>query len=251
LKLARFGPLLALVLVAGILRAPTLRGPGYALDEEITVFAVRGIQRVGLPLFPSGVLNDRGMPFSYAAWIAGLFLGQGLPAYRVVSLLFGIATVVALYLTARRAVGLIPAFCASLLLAIFPLHVAVSGWARFYALAAAGFIVSVALFFASDTRPRVQRWFAASVAFSVLLQELCIVLVALPLLAAAARADDGEDVTFWTRGLIVCAACVFSARLAIVGLHFLAPDQRLNPWLHQGASVAAPSRAPWPFPAWR
>ncbi len=44
-----------------------LTRPGYSVDEEFTVFAVRGIQAHGLPLLPSGLLYDRGIAYSYAS----------------------------------------------------------------------------------------------------------------------------------------------------------------------------------------
>jgi len=203
------------------------------LDEEITVFAVRGIQQVGLPLFPSGVLSDRGLPYSYAAWIAGVVFSHELLSYRLVSLLSGLAAVVGVYMVARRLADKPAAVSAGLLLAIFPVHVAVSGWARFYALAVAAFIGSVALFLASQRRPRLRPWFVASVALSVLLHELCIVLVALPLLAMVTARDDREDAHHWTRTLLWCLVTVALVQLAVVGLHFLTPNQALNPWLYQ------------------
>jgi hypothetical protein len=247
-RLAAFGPLLGVLLIATILRAPTLAGPGYALDEEITVFAVLGIEQVGLPLFPSGVLSDRGLPFSYAAWVSGRVFGNQLQSYRLVSLLSGLATVLVLYVVTRWFVGDIAAVAVALLLAIFPLHIAVSGWARFYASAVAAFMGSVALFLATERQPRYAPWFVASVVVSVLLHELCIVLVALPLLAMiVAREVSREDSERWKRTFIWCAAAVVVARLIVMALHFVVPNQSLNPWLYQGASVAAPSRLLAPF----
>ena len=57
--------------------------PGYAADEEFTVFAVRGIEASArsLPLLPSGLLYDRGLAYSYASWIAELVSGYELPAW--------------------------------------------------------------------------------------------------------------------------------------------------------------------------
>ena len=48
----------ALLLVAGAFQ---LTRAGYSVDEEFTVFAVRGIQAEGLPLLPSKLLYDRGL----------------------------------------------------------------------------------------------------------------------------------------------------------------------------------------------
>jgi hypothetical protein len=244
---------IAVLLTAAALRAALIGGPGYALDEEITVFAVRGIQETGLPLFPSGVLSDRGLPFSYAAWAAGLIFGQELQSYRLVSLVSALTTILVLYVVMRRLAGDVAAVSAAVLLAIFPVHIAVSGWARFYAAAVAAFTASIALFLAAaeatdDRRAQYGRWFIASVVISVLLHELCIVLVALPLLAMIVSRDhDRKQADYWTRTFIWCVAAVAAARLMLVVLHFVAPNQSLNPWLHQGASVTAPSRLLAPF----
>ena len=71
------------------LGVPLLFRPGYSPDEEFTVFAVRGIRAHGLPLLPSGLLYDRGLLYSYAAWLAATVTGLELPAFRGLSLLCG------------------------------------------------------------------------------------------------------------------------------------------------------------------
>jgi len=80
----RFGAaewaLIGVIVAGGLLRIAALMRPGYSLDEEITYFAVQGIRRHGLPLFPSGVLSERGLPFSYAAWAAGFLFGHDVPS---------------------------------------------------------------------------------------------------------------------------------------------------------------------------
>ena len=80
----------AAVLVAGSLQ---LLRTGYSVDEEFTVFAVRGIQATGLPILPSGLLYDRGIAYSYAAWFAGLITGSELPAFRALSLICAVLIV--------------------------------------------------------------------------------------------------------------------------------------------------------------
>jgi len=82
--------LAAIVLIVGSLQ---LARPGYSVDEEFTVFAVRGIQAHGLPVLPSGLLYDRGIAYSYAAWFAGAITGSELPAFRAVSLIAAVVSV--------------------------------------------------------------------------------------------------------------------------------------------------------------
>ena len=93
---------LAIVLVAGaIVRIIAILPAGYALDEEITQFAVDGIREHWLPLFPSGALNDRGLPYSYAASIAGALFGDSLLSYRFISAVFGVLGLYLTYAAAR------------------------------------------------------------------------------------------------------------------------------------------------------
>ena len=92
--------------VAGLLAIvalwPDLARPGYSPDEEFTLFAVRGIAAHGLPLLPSGLLYDRGLAYSYGAWLAGLVGGQALPAFRAVSLLCSVLSLWVLFRELRR-----------------------------------------------------------------------------------------------------------------------------------------------------
>src|SRR5581483_7113175 len=67
--------------------AGTVTRAGFSPDEEITAAAVRGISATGLTPLPSGLLYLRGVPYSYAAWLAGAALGQTLAAYRWASVL--------------------------------------------------------------------------------------------------------------------------------------------------------------------
>lgn len=72
---ASAGLIAAAVIIAGSLQ---LTRPGYSVDEEFTVFAVRGIHANGVPLLPSGLLYDRGIAYSYATTlIAGAWGAQG------------------------------------------------------------------------------------------------------------------------------------------------------------------------------
>ena len=82
-----------------------LTRPGYSVDEEFTVFAVRGIQAHGLPILPSGLLYDRGIAYSYAAWLAGAVIGVELPAFRAISLLAAAASVFLTVVFVRRVVN--------------------------------------------------------------------------------------------------------------------------------------------------
>src|SRR5262245_27539468 len=79
--------------------------PGYSVDEEFTVFAVRGIEASArsLPLLPSGLLYDRGLAYSYASSLAAKVSGIELPAYRALSLLSAVVAVWSLGVVVSRA----------------------------------------------------------------------------------------------------------------------------------------------------
>ena len=96
----RIAALLALSVIA--IGSLQLARPGYSVDEEFTVFAVRGIQQHGLPLLPSGLLYDRGIAYSFLAWLAGAVTGSELPAFRAISLLAAAASVFLAFVFVRR-----------------------------------------------------------------------------------------------------------------------------------------------------
>ena len=110
-----------------------LTRPGYSVDEEFTVFAVRGIQATGLPILPSGLLYDRGIAYSYASWLVGAVSGSQLSAYRAVSLLSAVATLAIVFALVRRLSSTTAAVVASLLVATSMPFWATATTARFYA----------------------------------------------------------------------------------------------------------------------
>ncbi|MBX3013969.1 MAG: glycosyltransferase family 39 protein [Caldilineaceae bacterium] len=121
-----------IVLLAGWLRWRYAQTISLYVDEFTTLWAARRVQMLGVPWMPSGVLYTRGLLATYveAAFLAlfgfSYFIG------RLPSLLFGLMTVVALWLVGRRLwreeVGLLAAFG----LALLPEAVLWSGRARFY-----------------------------------------------------------------------------------------------------------------------
>ena len=76
------GLLAAAVIAIGSLQ---LTRSGYSVDEEFTVYAVRGIASHGLPVFLRAALRPRHR-LPYAAWLAVPSPAR-LPAFRAVSLI--------------------------------------------------------------------------------------------------------------------------------------------------------------------
>ena len=118
------------VLLIGSLQ---LTRPGYSVDEEFTVFAVRGIQQHGLPILPSGLLYDRGIAYSYAAWLAGAVTASELPAFRAISLFSAAVCVLLTYFLVRRLSGDNAGAIAAFLVTVSVPFWATSTTARFYA----------------------------------------------------------------------------------------------------------------------
>ena len=119
-----------LILVAGAFQ---LTRAGYSVDEEFTVFAVRGIQADGLPRLPSHLLYDRGLVYSYASWIAGGIAGSELPAYRALSLISALASVLLVFTMVRRLATDRAALLAATLIAASMPFWATATTGRFYA----------------------------------------------------------------------------------------------------------------------
>jgi hypothetical protein len=120
----------AMVAAAG---AFSLTRQGYTPDEEFTVFAVRGIAAHGLPLLPSGLLYDRGLLYSYTAWLAGALTGADLAAFRAVALVCAAATLVLVFALVRRLASPAAGAVAAFLVATSVPFWAVATTARFYA----------------------------------------------------------------------------------------------------------------------
>lgn len=122
--------LAALILLVGAFQ---LTRAGYSVDEEFTVFAVRGIKDHGVPLLPSALLYDRGLAYSYASWIAGAVSGTELIAYRSLSLLCSLGSVFLTFSLVRRLTTERAALLAAVLVSVSMPFWATATTGRFYA----------------------------------------------------------------------------------------------------------------------
>ena len=217
---AAIGLLATVVMVVG---AFSLGRPGYSVDEEFTVFAVRGIQQHGLPLLPSSLLYDRGLAYSYASWLAGAVTGVELPAYRALSLISAALIVVLCFILVRRVAHSNAAIAASLLVASSIPFWATATTARFYAPFLA---VSLALLLVFSTLRtsctlRALCTVAALSALARWTHELAFLLAAVPTVCwLLARGDRRR----WFYGAIAMAAGLLGAQAVLFVLHALAPS---------------------------
>ena len=172
--------------------------PGYSPDEEITVFAVRGILSSGIPAVPSGWIYWRGAAYSYFAAAVAAVTGDTLETYRAIALAAAVCSVIGIGVVGRRVVGY--GGVAALLLAVWPLTASLSGYARFYAPFVALYVAALLAISHAERRRSASWWFVGAAIVARALQEFAIALLLIPL--AAALSSQGVD---QRRRYIMCA----------------------------------------------
>jgi hypothetical protein len=209
-----------LVAVGIALSAGPLVRKGYSPDEEITMLTARGISAGWLPLLPSGVVNSRGIGYSYLAWASGWLFGQNLPSYRLPSLLAGAATVLSTAILAER---LGASFMVGGLLCLTATMLAVaSTWARFYALFVV-FYLATCLTLLGAQRARVERgtWFLVGFAATRMCHEMAVTLLALPVFFALAAPRGSTDRRRY--GLLLLKSVLLAGALELGLAHMPSP----------------------------
>lgn len=237
---ARLAAILAVALPLAVLAAlalTVLDRPGYSPDEELTAVIVSGISESGAPLLPSGVLYNRGLPYSYLSWIAGAFSGQTLASYRFVSFVCALAGILVAIRIGSRLASLTLGAVAALLLASFPAYVAAAVFARSYAALVLSALSFVALFWRARLSDGRYTGSLVALAVAVLLHPLGASLAVLPWVALAARGQDRSMLRFAIRASVVTAAMV----LAGYGAHFLSLMVTGTPFYSGTAIYAIPT----------
>ena len=191
---ARQGQILVAVFAAMVIAAGSLQltRPGYSVDEEFTVFAVRGIHAHGLPVLPSGLLYDRGIAYSYAAWSAGAVTGSELPAFRAVSLVSAAFSVLLTFFLVRRIANDATAVIASSFIALSVPFWATATSARFYAPFLGTYLLT--LYFLTH-----RHWWiglVAAAALARLTHELAFTLALIPVVCWILGRDERERWTY-------------------------------------------------------
>ena len=132
--LPTFLGLLAVLALAGWLRWRYATEISLYVDEFTTLWAAKRVMALGVPIMPSGVLYTRGLLATYVTALAGVLAG-GLTygVGRLPSLLFGLATMVAIFAVGRREWNSRVGWLAALGLALLPEAIVWSARARFYA----------------------------------------------------------------------------------------------------------------------
>jgi len=201
------------VLIAGSL---SLTRPGYSVDEEYTVFAVRGIAQHGLPLLPSNLLYDRGLAYSYASWIAGAVTGSELPAFRAVSVVSAAMVVLLTFLLGRRVANDMTAMVASLFVTMSVPFWATATSGRFYMPFLGAYLLALYLL-------THRHWWVgliAAVALARLTHELAFTLAVIPAVAWLFAKGDRRHWFFMT---MCVASGLVIGQLVLFGFHYAAP----------------------------
>ena len=200
-----------IVLVAGSLQ---LARAGYSVDEEFTVFAVRGIQATGLPVLPSGLLYDRGLAYSYAAWFAGLITGSELPAFRAISLICAALIVACTFVLIKRVANEAAGAIASLLVALSVPFWATATSGRFYA-------PFLALYLATLLSMRSAFVVVAILAlFCRLTHELAFTLAIVPVVGWL---FERERRRHWLWVMVAMVTGLVAGQALLLAFHYLAP----------------------------
>ncbi|RME49282.1 MAG: hypothetical protein D6796_05140, partial [Caldilineae bacterium] len=172
--------------VAFALRWQFLRTTNPYPDEFVTLLAMDMIRQKGVPVLPSGLFYEHGLLYSYLAAMAS-FLGDPLLWGRMVSLVFGLATVALTWLAGRRWFSPATGLLAATGLALAPAAVQWSGRVRMYALLQ--FLVLLAVWGLVEglrrNRPAL-RWGAAGAYFAATLTQFAAVALLPPLVLAEA-----------------------------------------------------------------
>jgi Dolichyl-phosphate-mannose-protein mannosyltransferase len=205
--------LAAIVLIAGSL---SLTRPGYSVDEEFTVFAVRGIEAHGLPLLPSGLLYDRGIAYSYAGWIAKAITGWELPAYRAISVVSAALAVLLTFMTVRRVATETAALTASLLITLSMPFWATATTGRFYAPFLGAYLLAVYLL----THRHWWLGLIAAAALARLTHELAFTLAVIPAICWLCAKGDRRHWLFMTAAV---TTGLVLGQLVLFGFHYAAP----------------------------
>jgi hypothetical protein len=211
----RFAKAVAVAVIA--IGALQLSRPGYSVDEEFTVFAVRGIQAHGLPILPSGLLYDRGIAYSYAAWLAGAITGWELPAFRAISLIAAAVSVFLTFLLVRRVSNKMAAIASAVFVAASVPFWATATSARFYA----PFLVVYLLTLIALTHRHWWFLLITAAALSRLTHELAFTLPAIPFICLLLNRSERRR---WLLATIAVIAGLVIGQAMLFGLHASVPS---------------------------
>lgn len=209
---------LAAGLIALLAVAVTALGrPGFLPDEEITFAVVDGLAQRGAPVLPSGLSYLRGVGYSYAARLAAVVSGGELPAYRAVSLLCTLLSIVLVYRIGHVLRSPSAGMLAAALFVWHPLTWQLASVARFYAAFQTVALVAILLTIKARDDGRAAVPAIAAIALARLFHEQAALLVLWPLacLLLARGADERRRLAVTLAGSVTAVLLMDAAiRLA-------------------------------------
>lgn len=143
----------------------------FVYDEVYSVLAVEGILTSGFPIMGSGLLYLRAFPLTYIMSIPVALFGMYEVAIRLVPLLIGIVSILAVFAFLVKSASRTVAIATALVMALSPWHIFYSIYARSYMFQALLFFILVTgiyVYLNSTTK----KWLSISVLASILLSLL-------------------------------------------------------------------------------
>jgi 4-amino-4-deoxy-L-arabinose transferase-like glycosyltransferase len=122
------------LLLAFYLRTVGLASQSLGFDETMAIYAAKSIVKSGSPILPSGMIYNRAYPFTYSVALSFKFFGMSAFSARIPSIVFGMFSIIIVFLFASvffdRSVGIL----AALFMAFVPFEVVWSRTCRMYSM---------------------------------------------------------------------------------------------------------------------
>lgn len=179
--LKNYGFLIIIVIIGFCLRAYDLNLLNMDSDESTSLDAIRGIIKTGTPQAVSGIWYTRSPAFHYMTALWLLIVGDTVANARFLSVLWGTATLVMVFILSRKLTGsLWIALLITLILAIDPWSIIYSKFLRFYQIVQFLCCLSFWLFIKGFIEKK-GRWyqygFVIAITMALLNQEVTVTVV--------------------------------------------------------------------------
>lgn len=171
---------LFLILLVGMyLRFHNLGALSLWNNEDYLAISVRSILENGYPLFPTGIVYPRALPYSYTASLFVELFGFSEASLRAPGAIFSTTTIILTYIFARQTVGKSVALLAAAIISVFYWDVYSAQMARMYAMFTFSVLLSLVAVHAVEVEGKARYRSIAFIAIilSAFLHQLAIALV--------------------------------------------------------------------------
>lgn len=223
---------------------PATGRPGYSADEEVTALVISSSSPAGVPRLPSGIAYLRGPLYVKFADVAGALLSHDLQAYRMVSLIFGLANVLLIAMVAKAWLPSPAAPVAAVLLAVSPLHAAASVFARPYTAAIFCLLAGCLAMRRALDGPRAEWTFLVLAFVSQAVHESAVLFAMLPFAYGMVQENDDVRRRAWWLGAKTAAIAALVQGLS--GAWFSASLSSVLGSVDRPMAVFVLRTIPWP-----